>query len=403
MLREVCPICRSKGAEQFLLRHHVPVHQNVLFPTAAAARAIPRGTLDMRVCVVCGFVFNAAFDPTRIDYGPAYENSQDCSPAFNDYLDELIEHLVTKCALTSGRVVEVGCGKGVFLQKLLGHPKNKSEGVGFDPSYLGKETDGRMRVVKDFYGPKTAIEADAIICRHVVEHIPEPLGLLQTVRSTLGDSVAKQVFFETPCVKWILKNQVPWDFFYEHCSLFTSESLTLALKTTGFSVAAVRHVFNGQYLWAEGFSDRIDLERPRQVESTLPSPIQPETVALARAYAAAEYSNRNRWEAVLNRFSSGPIYAWGAGAKGVTFCNLIDPMATLLAGVVDVNPAKQGRFLPGTGHPIVSPPVAMRTGAVAVLVLNPNYLDEVRATVRQLGARAAVIDLMQPEELRCAS
>jgi hypothetical protein len=87
------------------------------------------------------------------------------------------------------------------------------------------------------------------------------------------------------------------------------------------------------------------------------------------------------------------VFAWGAGAKGVTFCSLADPDCSRLAGVVDVNPAKQGKFLPGTGHPIVPPRAA--TDAAAVLVLNPNYVAEVRATLGRLGSAARVIDLMQ--------
>lgn len=94
------------------------------------------------------------------------------------------------------------------------------------------------------------------------------------------------------------------------------------------------------------------------------------------------------------------MFAWGAGAKGVTFCNLADPDCTRLAGVVDVNPAKQGKFLPGTGHPIV-PPEAV-ADAAAVLVFNPNYIAEVRATLESLGSRAEVIDPMQ-EAVPCGS
>jgi hypothetical protein len=108
-----------------------------------------------------------------------------------------------------------------------------------------------------------------------------------------------------------------------------------------------------------------------------------------------------RWHSLLAELSSrGPVFVWGAGAKGVTFCNLADPDLSRLAGVIDVNPAKQVKFLPGTAHPIVSP--AHAVGAAAVLVLNPNYVAEVRATVENLGSRAEVIDLMQ-EATPCGS
>jgi SAM-dependent methyltransferase len=407
--RETCPVCGATSAERFLFRASVPVHQNLLFPTAEAARAMKRGTLDMRACHACGFVFNPAFDPDLVDYGPAYENSQDCSPAFNAHLDGLVERLVRGSGVRNGRVVEVGCGKGVFLNKLLAHPENHSDAVGFDPSYLGAERVGRMRFVKDFYGPATAVPADVVVCRHVIEHIPEPLELLRTVRAGVGESGETRVFFETPCVEWILHNRVPWDFFYEHCSLFTAASLALALERAGFAVSAVRHVFGGQYLWAEAVSGRtrsvsdgVDSWRTPSASEGVDYRDRTPSLALGvRQFAAEERNRLALWNALLRELSArGAVFVWGAGAKGVTFCNLADPDASRLAGVIDVNPAKQGKFLPGTGHAIVSP--AHAGGAAAVLVLNPNYIAEVRATVEQLGSRAKVIDLMQ-EATPCGS
>jgi hypothetical protein len=205
------------------------------------------------------------------------------------------------------------------------------------------------------------------------------------------------VFFETPCVEWILRNRVPWDFFYEHCSLFTRGSLSLALERAGFTVSGVRHVFGGQYLWAEA----VSVHAP--VPPASGRRVAPEVTALARLFASDEADRRARWSELLAELRSrGPVFAWGAGAKGVTFCNLADVDGTRLAGVVDVNPAKQGKFLPGSGHGIISPESAVAAGATAFLVFNPNYVDEVRAAVARLGSRAEVIDLMQ-EASPCGS
>jgi hypothetical protein len=73
------------------------------------------------------------------------------------------------------------------------------------------------------------------------------------------------------------------------------------------------------------------------------------------------------------------IAIWGAGAKGVTFANLIDPQSQRIACVVDVNPNKQGHFVPGTGHPIVGPMDVQAHGIRTALVLNPNYIYEIES------------------------
>src|SRR5688572_9433684 len=73
---EYCPLCESRNTEVFLRRAGVPVHQNQLASTEQAARAVPRGDIFMTVCKSCGFVFNAEFDPQRLDYGSHYENTQ---------------------------------------------------------------------------------------------------------------------------------------------------------------------------------------------------------------------------------------------------------------------------------------------------------------------------------------
>lgn len=379
-----CPICEADSTTPLLYRAAVPVHQNLLFPTADAARAATRGDLDLLACESCGFVFNAAFDPSLLQYGRDYENSQQHSPAFAEHLDAMVERIVVGCGLTRGRVVEVGCGKGDFLLRLLAHPASHHEGVGFDPSYLGPATaaDGRASFVTTIYDGASGVDADVMISRHVIEHIPDPSAMLRSMR-TAAVAGRTRLFVETPCVEWILENGVFWDMFYEHCSLFSAHSLGLALTRTGFHVTEVRHVFGGQYLWAEAET------APGQW-----SPSRPEPLTAALGMAALENTRLLRWRDRLAALSAGgPVVLWGAGAKGLTFCNLVDPDRTLLRAVVDVNPAKQGQFIGGSGHPIIAPDDAC--GARTAIVLNPRYVDEIRDEMSKIDERTVVMDWME--------
>ncbi|HYD69450.1 class I SAM-dependent methyltransferase [Azospirillum sp.] len=366
----------------------MPVHQNLVVATPEQARRLTRGALDMVACEDCGFVFNRAFDSGRLAYGEDYDNTQSCSPYFDAYLDDLARHLVEAKGVRHAHVVEVGCGKGHFLRKLVSYPGAENRGTGFDPSYVGPDRDGEGKLVfeRRFYGADCAdVPADVVVCRHVIEHVPEPLSLLQAVRAALIGSPRARVFFETPCVEWILKNRILWDFFYEHCSLFTAASLSLAFARAGFHVEGVRHIFGGQYLWleatpAEGApaADPVDAGR---------------VAALARAYGCSEGVRREEWALRLRDLRrQGAVALWGAGAKGATLANLVDPDGELIDCIVDVNPNKQGRHLPGTGHPIVSPAALAVRGVRNAVLMNPNYRDENLRLLSEVGIACNLID-----------
>lgn len=379
--RKDCPICAATDLEVFLVRDRVPVQQNVLCPDRASAVTMRRGRLEMTACRTCGFVFNRRFDPSRFRYGAGYDNDQTNSPRFRRHVDGLVSMLVSREGVTKARIVEVGCGSGDFLRKLV-RRGNDNRGVGYDPSHQGPATElgGRLRFRRQYYGPRAAEgRADVVVSRHVIEHVPDPVGLLRTVRATVGGSSRARLFFETPCVDWILEHRVVWDLYYEHCSLFSTRSLRTAFETAGFEVAAVKRLFGNQYLWLEA--------SPAAVKRT-PSLSPGGTIALARRFAREEERLRTRWRARLAKAAkAGPVAAWGAAAKGVTFLNLVDPDRRIVNCIIDLNPHKQGKFLPGTGHEIVAPAALAKRGVTAVVLMNPNYRAENEAIVRRLGLK----------------
>lgn len=378
-----CVLCGGPCRE-FLRRDGVPVQQNFLFRTQEDAVNAARGDLQFVVCGRCGFVFNAAFDAARVPYGAEYENAQTCSPAFRVYLDGVIRHIIELAGSRSGHIVEVGCGQADLLRRLLSEPGSMHTATGFDPSYRGPDSDldGRLRVERRYFGPESAVRADTVVCRHVIEHVSRPLELLRQIAAAMEGSPGARFFCETPCVEWIFRNDVFWDFFYEHCSLFTAGSIRTALELSGFAVERVRHAFSGQYLWADAAA--APARAPRLDPGGIPD--------LALAFGEREKELKSKWSGSLEALAGkGKIAVWGAGAKGVTFANLIDPRRRHLECVVDVNPAKQGTFVAGTGHPIVDPRQLPKLGVSTAIVMNPNYIAENRRLTQEAGFELELI------------
>jgi hypothetical protein len=84
------------------------------------------------------------------------------------------------------------------------------------------------------------------------------------------------------------------------------------------------------------------------------------------------------------------IAAYGAAAKGNTFLNYCGTTPADIVTVFDANPAKQGRYLPGSHVPILAPDQVGPVKPDYVLILPWNLKDEIMgqlAFIRDWGGR----------------
>ncbi len=196
-----CPNCGSQGMRRFYRVMGIPAHSCLLMPTREAALNYPRRDLELATCPTCGFIANLAFDPTVHEYSRSYEETQGYSPTFNSFAHSLAQQLVERYQLKNKTVLEIGCGKGEFLESMCEF--GIGEGIGIDPAYVPQRRTGaaarRMRVIEDLYSEKyTHLHADMICCRHTLEHIGPTLSFMQTIRRSIGDRHDTLVFIEVP-------------------------------------------------------------------------------------------------------------------------------------------------------------------------------------------------------------
>ncbi|MFC4128053.1 class I SAM-dependent methyltransferase [Nocardia rhizosphaerae] len=90
------------------------------------------------------------------------------------------------------------------------------------------------------------------------------------------------------------------------------------------------------------------------------------------------------------------VYAYGAASRAVALLSMAGARRELLAGVADAAPAKQGRRMPGTDVPIISPAELVAAAPDAVLLTLPDLLAEVRTRLPELDGRWFVDDPAGP-------
>lgn len=382
--QQQCPVCDSLQQQVFLQRQQVPVQQNNLYASPEEAKNCSRGELRMTFCKDCGFVYNAGFDPKLMQYSSSYNNTQEASGHFVAHLEQMKQRLF-EAGVSQATIVEAGCGKGYFLKSLIADAASGNCGIGFDPTYEGEETmyDGRLRFVKKYFDHSCIdLNPDIVVCRHVIEHVPAPREFLAEIKLALKKAPDCRLFFETPCINWILATKTIWDFFYEHCSIFSAASLKYLFEKTGFSVSQVVSVFSDQYLWLEAAN----------CGTVAPAADSGTTARLLQEFIVSEQQQVRQWRELLQAgASSGTVVVWGAGAKGVTFVNLLDPKRELISCLIDVNSGKQGRFTPGTAHAVVPVEHLQTLPNPTIVVMNPNYLGEIAALLKRHGINAQLI------------
>jgi 2-polyprenyl-3-methyl-5-hydroxy-6-metoxy-1,4-benzoquinol methylase len=324
-----------------------------VYPAVELAKNAPCIDVTLAQSLDNGFVFSAEFTDSIIDYDLHYQNEQSNSAYFRRHLGNVID-IMDKNDTLGGKVVEIGCGKAYFMDMLL---ERGVDIIGFDPTYEGESP----KVVKDFFSDKYSdVGAEFIILRHTLEHISQPFHFIKTVAA--ANNHKGKIYIEVPTFEWIMQHNATEDIFYEHCNYFTLDTLQMLFKK---SVGG--HFFNGQYIYV--IADLADVRDTIEKRDIVPYEVK-------FTERLQEYSN------IID--NAGAVAIWGAGAKGSTFLNLLDKEVKKVKCVIDINPKKQHRYIGGTGHYIIKPEELKDHGIETVIVMNLNYIDEIKTVTEPL-------------------
>lgn len=380
----ICQSCGNADPEVFHNQSGVPTNSCLLLSTRDEAMDFPTGDITLGFCTNCGFIGNLAFNASLAEYSDRYEETQAFSKRFVEFARSLAGSWVEKYGLAGKHVVEIGCGKGEFLVMMAEAGIGSGIGIdpGVDPSRIDSDAADRITWTAgpfdDAYG---SLDADAVVCRHTLEHIPDVRTFVTRIRTAIGDRDTV-VLFELPDALRVLEEAAFWDVYYEHCSYFSAGSLARLFESCGFEILDLTLAYDDQYLLLEARpSDTI---QSSAVDDLGLLEIGVET--FTSGYSAMVDKWRARLADVRN--SGGKSVIWGASSKGVSF---LAAAGEHVEAAVDINPHKHGTFMAGTGHRVVSPQEVVDIAPELVVVMNPIYLDEIESDLIRLGVNAEVV------------
>ena len=381
-----CPVCKSSQWADILENRGAVVHIGRLFETESEARNAPRGDILLARCRECGYIGNRAYIPIEDAFAPGYEASLHHSGVYLQFLSDLADDLVARHHLENKTVLEVACGPGFFLRLML--ERGCGVGIGVDPSLerSGNDAEGPkpIRWIRDFYDERYAqLPVDLVICRQALHTMPDPRVFVESVRRAVENRPAVRIYFEVVNADNLFRKEIVWQLMYEYRSYFTKNSLARLFHECGLQVLRAGPCYtDGQYLSIEGAPDSSGVAG-HPVSTRVGCP---EDLAEVHRFADTFHTKVSYWRNRLQelRRAGRKVAAWGAAGRGITFLNLVDPDGEI-RHIVEINPARQGRYIPGTGALVVAPESLVEYRPDVVILTNATYENEIKQQANRLG------------------
>jgi SAM-dependent methyltransferase len=329
---------------------------------------------------------------------------------FSSYSTTWLEHsrryaemAIERLGLTErSRVVELASNDGYLLQYFQDHGIPV---LGIEPAAnVAQVARGKgIRTIVKFFGRATAREvaammrADLVIGNNVLAHVPDLNDFVAGVKLVLGPRGV--VTMEFPHLLHLIgRNE--WDTIYhEHFSYFSFRTVGKVFERHGMTL------FDVEELPTHGGSLRIYGKHTE--DETKPRTERAEELARREGDAGldrldtylgfSEGVTQAKWELldflIARRREGTRIVAYGAPAKGNTLLNYCGVGREFIEYTCDLNPHKQGHYLPGTRIPIRAPEAIRETRPELVFILPWNLREEIMeqlSFVREWGGRFMV-------------
>jgi SAM-dependent methyltransferase len=359
--------------------------------------------LRLMVCDACWLVQTEDYAGREALFTEDYAYFSSFSDSWLRHSEAYVAAMISRFALDAGSmVVEVAANDGYLLQYVAraGIPN-----YGIEPT-ASTARAARARgidIVERFFGAALGEElavsgrsADLIAANNVLAHVPDINDFVKGFAALLKRTGVAT--FEFPhLLRMVSENQFDTAY-HEHYSYLSLTAVERIFASNGLRVFDVEEIpTHGGSLRV--FAQRADADR--QVSAGVAELLAREEEAGIRTqgfYAGfqkrAESVKLDFTTFLIEQRRSGrKVAAYGAAAKGNTLLNFAGIRSDLIAYVVDRNPAKAGKYMPGSRIPIVGEERLKKDSPDILVILPWNLKDEVAmqlADLRISGMRMAV-------------
>ena len=406
--RATCRSCAAQVSDVILDLGEQPPSNAYLDASCAYQIDETRYPLQLVICETCGLAQLPYVVPAEKIFHKEYAY-------FSSFSDTWLEHAQTYCKDVIARfgldhssfALEIGSNDGYLLQHFA---KASIPCLGVDPAAACARAAwdrARLETEVAFFDEHLATRlratrgpADLIVANNVLAHVPDISKFVSAVAKMLAPSGV--VSCEFPHLERLVAGGQFDTIYHEHywyLSLLATEKLFQRNSLRIFDVQRIPTHGGSLRVFAchknADFVEQASVERIRNSE-TAQNLVQCE--GLLPLAEKAKKIRRDFSEFLDRAKALGKVTAaYGAAAKGNTFLNYCDATPRDIAFVVDRNPQKQGRLLPGTRIPVFDIDEIARRRPDYLLILPWNLVDEIEQSHSYIRDWSGQFVVTQPE------
>ena len=396
-----CRHCETKLQHTFLDLGFAPPSNAYLSPDDlnAPETYFP---LKIYVCGECWLVQTEDYSCADKLFTKDYAYFSSISSSFLTHASNYCEMITKRLELNSESfVIEIASNDGYLLKNFV------AEGipcVGVEPTdstAAAAEALG-IPVIREFFGKRFAQQqfelkkADLILGNNVFAHVPDINDFTSGLKDAL--KIGGTITLEFPHLLSLVRLNQFDTVYHEHYSYLSLQSVQLIFERAGLRVFDVEELHtHGGSLRIYGCHATDDRANSLNVTAILEAELKGGLQSLQTYLdfqAKAEKVKDDLLHFLIEKKRQGEkVIACGAAAKGNTLLNYAGVKPDLLEFVCDAAPSKQGKFMPGSHIPILSPDKLAQHTPDYVLVLPWNIAEEVmqqNADLRKSGTKFIV-------------
>ncbi|HEV8362053.1 MAG TPA: class I SAM-dependent methyltransferase [Gemmatimonadaceae bacterium] len=375
--------CRACGGplQPFLALGDQPLANRL--PRAEDADSVPAYPLTLCRCETCELVqLREVVDSALMFSDYAYVPST--SSTMRAHFDELAASAISRLSLgEKDLVIDVGSNDGLLLSRF--HKRGVQVlGIEAAANLVDKAVADGIPTVQGFFNANVARgvasykQASLVTATNVFAHVHDIRGFLAAAFDVLTPDgvfvIEVQSFADTVA-------SLAFDMTYhEHMTYYATAPLARLCESVGFALLDVERVeTHGGSLRAYIGRPGHPLAHPQRVAARVQSEREWVGAEACARFAAGAQEIRRSLPALVRsiRVDGGRVAGYGAPAKATVLLNYCRLTGSDIDYVVDRNPAKQGRIIPGTGIPTVGPDTLDADPPTHLLLLAWNLRDEI--------------------------